>query len=84
MRSFHGIVNQLGKFIPDLVEKDKPLRDLLSKKNHWIWGNAQRKEFDQLKTDFTSPPVLTLYDPNKELKLSADATPISTLQVKTY
>lgn len=33
VRSFLGMVNQLGKFIPGLAEKDKPLRDLLSKKN---------------------------------------------------
>ncbi|XP_056149742.1 uncharacterized protein LOC130124306 [Lampris incognitus] len=35
LRSFLGMVNQLGKFIPQLVEKDKPLRDLLSKRNCW-------------------------------------------------
>lgn len=74
VRSFLGMVNQLGKFIPGLAEKDKPLRDLLSKKNQWIWSCAQQKAFDQLKNDLTSPPVLALYDPNKELKLSADAS----------
>lgn len=57
-----------------MAEKDKPLRDLLSKKNQWVWGCAQQRAFDQLKNDLTSPPVLTLYDPNKELKLSADAS----------
>lgn len=31
--SFLGMVTQLGKFIPHLAEKDKQLRDLLSKKN---------------------------------------------------
>lgn len=36
LRSFLGMVNQLGKFVPQLAEKDKPLRDLLSKKNHWV------------------------------------------------
>lgn len=69
VRSFLGMLNQLGKFIPGLAEKDKPLRDLLSKKYQWVWGCAQ-----QLKNDLTSPPVLTLYNPNKELKLSADAS----------
>lgn len=74
VRSFLGMVNQLGKFIPGLAEKDKPLRDLLSKKNQWVWGYAQQKAFDQLKSELTSTPVLTLYDPNKDLKLSADAS----------
>ncbi|XP_054871220.1 uncharacterized protein K02A2.6-like [Amphiprion ocellaris] len=72
--SFLGMVNQLGKFIPRLAEKDKPLRDLLSKKNQWVWSCAQQKAFDQLKSELTPTPVLTLYDPNKELKLSADAS----------
>lgn len=30
--------------------------------------------FDQLKSEMMSTPVLTLYDPNKELKLSTDAS----------
>uniref|UniRef100_A0A1A8CXN4 Gypsy retrotransposon integrase-like protein 1 n=1 Tax=Nothobranchius kadleci TaxID=1051664 RepID=A0A1A8CXN4_NOTKA len=74
VRSFLGMVNQLGKFIPGLAEKDKPLRDLLSKKNQWVWSCAQQKAFNQLKGDLTSTPILALYDPNKELKLSADAS----------
>lgn len=59
--------------IPGLAGKDEPLRDLLSKKNQWVWGCAQQRAFDQLKKDLTSPPVLTLYDLNKELKLLVDA-----------
>uniref|UniRef100_A0A3B1J669 ribonuclease H n=1 Tax=Astyanax mexicanus TaxID=7994 RepID=A0A3B1J669_ASTMX len=74
LRSFLGMVNQLGKFIPQLVEKDKPLRDLLSKKNCWLWGPDQVKAFNDLKKDLSSTPVLALYDPNKETKLSADAS----------
>ncbi len=74
VRSFLEMLNQLGKYIPGLAEKDKPLRDLLSTKYQWVWGCAQQKAFEQLKNDLTSPPVLTLYDPNKELKMSADAS----------
>lgn len=33
--SFLGMLNQLGKYISGLAEKDKPLRDLLSKKCQW-------------------------------------------------
>lgn len=40
LRGFLGMVNQLGKFIPNLSENDKPLRDLLSTKNIWYWGIA--------------------------------------------
>lgn len=68
------MVNQLGKFVPNLAEKDKALRDLLSKKNQWFWGPDQRKAFASLKQELSSTPVLQLYDPNKNLKISADAS----------
>ena len=41
LRSFLGTVNQLGKFVPNLAEKEKALRDLLSKRNQWYWGRKQ-------------------------------------------
>lgn len=74
VRSFLGMVNQLGKFIPNLAEKDKPLRDLLSKKNQWHWGPEQQKTFNGLKQELLTSPVLQLYDPNKPLRISADAS----------
>uniref|UniRef100_A0A3B3DHQ9 ribonuclease H n=1 Tax=Oryzias melastigma TaxID=30732 RepID=A0A3B3DHQ9_ORYME len=74
LRSFLGMVNQLGRFIPNLAEKDKVLRDLLSKKNHWYWGPEQQTAFERLKKELSSTPVLTLYNPNSDLKISADAS----------
>lgn len=74
---FLGMVNQLGKFIPGLAEKDTnhyPLCDLLSKKNQWVWGSAQQSAFAQFKRNLTSAPLLSLYDTKKELKFSADAS----------
>uniref|UniRef100_A0A1X7TIF7 Reverse transcriptase domain-containing protein n=1 Tax=Amphimedon queenslandica TaxID=400682 RepID=A0A1X7TIF7_AMPQE len=38
LRRFMGMVNQLGKFTPHLLELAQPLRELLSTKNAWIWG----------------------------------------------
>lgn len=32
-----GMANQHGKFLPQFTERDKPLRDSLSKKNSWRW-----------------------------------------------
>lgn len=74
LRSFLGMVNQLGKFIPQLAEKDKPLRDLLSKKNCWRWDIDQARAFQNLKDALTSPPVLAMYDPSRDCKVSADAS----------
>ncbi|RXN06598.1 Transposon Ty3-G Gag-Pol poly [Labeo rohita] len=74
LRSFLGMVNQLGRFIPKLADKDKALHDLLSKKNCWIWGMEQAKAFQTLKDALSSPPVLAIYDPNRDCKMSADAS----------
>lgn len=74
LRSFLGMVNQLGKFIPRLADKDKALRDLLSKKNCWIWGIEQANAFQALKDVLSSPPVLAIYDANRDCKVSADAS----------
>lgn len=74
LRSFLGMVNQMGKFIPQLAEKDKALRELLSKKNSWIWGADQEIAFRELKKALISPPVLAMYDPNRDTKVSADAS----------
>ena len=73
-RSFLGMVNQLSKFTDHLADKTKPIRDLLSEKNFWSWGQAQDKAFKQIKQCLISPPVLALYDTNKKTKITNDAS----------
>ena len=68
------MVNQLGKLIPRLAERDKPLRNLLSKKNHWFWGVDQNKAFDSLKEELTHISLFALNDPKKDIHVSADTT----------
>ncbi len=48
LRRFHGMVNQTSKFCPQLADKTKPLRDLLSTKNQWIWGHPQDEAFQNV------------------------------------
>ena len=74
LRRFLGMVNQLGKFSPHIAELSKPLRDLLSAKNAWLWTPAQDEAFTSLKKELTSPNILALYDPNAETTVSADAS----------
>ena len=40
VRCYLGMLNQLNKFVPDLSSKPKPLRDLVSTKNLWVWHFA--------------------------------------------
>ena len=74
MRRFLGMVNQLGKFSPNVADYTQPLRDLLRKKNDWVWGPEQKQAFQRIKQELTQPTILALYDPQLETKISADAS----------
>lgn len=74
LRSFLGMVNQLGKLIPQLANKDKALRDLQLENIFWVWGIEQAKAFQTQKDVLSSPPVLANYDSNKDCKVLADAS----------
>ena len=74
LRRFLGIINHQQKFIENLSEKTMPLRDLLSSKNEWHWGQAQEESFSRLKKEMTQAPVLAHYCSEKETIISADAS----------
>lgn len=68
------MVNQSGKYIPNLAELTHPLRERLSKKNAWIWGPQQRSAFEGIKEKLSSAPALAIFDPSLETTLSAYAS----------
>ena len=74
LRRFLGMINQLGKFSPDISELSQPLRELLSSRKTWLWGQAQDQAFQQLKDELSKPTTLTLYNPAADLKVSVDAS----------
>ena len=43
LRRFLGMVNQLGKFSPNLAQITQPLRELLKKASIWQWTEAQQQ-----------------------------------------
>ena len=71
---FLGMVNQSGKYIQNLAELTYPLRELLSKKNAWVWGPPQQHAFSVVKEKLSSAPALTIFCPAVEIILSADAS----------
>ena len=55
---FMGMVNQLAKFTPNLAEITQPLRELLSKKNTYLWSPDQEKSFEKIKQKLSKPTYL--------------------------
>ena len=75
LKSFIGLVNYYGKFLPDLPSLLAPLYRLFQKGMKWVWGDEQQKAFEEVKKLLTSECLLAHYDPNKELLLACDASP---------
>ena len=74
LRRFLGMTNQLSKFSPHLAEQTKPLRDLLSSKNLYAWGDDQDRAFNKIKATLSWSEILARYDATRETILSADAS----------
>ena len=73
LRSFIGMVNYYGKFIPNLATTLSPLYLLLS--TPWSWGSRQRCAFRDIKELLRSGQVLTHFDDGLPLILACDASP---------
>jgi len=74
LRRFMGMINQFGKFFPNLEELTQPLRELLRTQNSWMWSHTQDQAFSNVKTELTKPTVLTLFNLNAKLKVLADVS----------
>ena len=77
LKSFLGLVNQLGQFTTGISEAAEPLRGLLkSGKNEQVyqWLPIHQTAFENLKGLLIQPPVLAQYDPTAELVLETDAS----------
>ena len=66
LRRFLGMVNQLAKFTPQLSDATKPLRELLSSKNQWLWSDVQQQAFEAVRNMVSSDRVLALFDPHRQ------------------
>ena len=75
LRSFIGMVNYYGKFLPDLATLLSPLYRLLRKYARWRWRRRQRVAFRRVKDLLRSGRVLTHFDDKLPLVLACDASP---------
>ncbi len=69
-----GMINFIGKFIPNLSVRTSALRELLHDSTEFVWTERNEREWTALKTTLTTVPVLAYYDPTKRLKISTDAS----------
>lgn len=74
LRQFLGLINYLGKFIPNLSTISEPLNVLLKSNSEFTWNEAQQTSFERLKAIVTSEPVLKVYDTRHRTMISSDAS----------
>ena len=71
LQRFLGMVNQMGRFAPNLTSLTSPLRELLRKDVMWTWDTAQQ---NAIKKELCTTPTLAFYDATKPLIISTDAS----------
>ena len=74
LRSFLGLLNYYGKFIPNLSTTIHPLNRLLQHAKQWDWTAECAQAFEQAKQSLSSSSVLIHYDPALPLQLAGDAS----------
>ena len=74
LQRFLGMINYLGKLIPNPSNETAPLRLLLAKDVMWTFDQPQIDAVNRLKQQVTEAPVLKFYNPNLPMKISSDAS----------
>ena len=75
LRSYLGLVNYYGKFIPNLSTVLHPLNELSQKSKKWEWSSKCDEAFKKTKELITDSHVLVHYDPTLPVVLATDASP---------
>ena len=74
IQSFLGFANFYRRFISDYSDIVVPLTRLTRKGIKWNFSDAARKAFENLKSAFTSAPILTHWIPDKPIIVETDAS----------
>ena len=69
-----GMINYVRKFIPNLAEITKPLRELLKKEIDWHWNKSQEEAMNKIKELLISRSCLAFFDPSKAIQIQVDAS----------
>ena len=74
LRSFLGLLNYYGRFIPKLSSLIQPLHRLLQQNVKWKWSKDCDEAFQSAKAKIISPNVLVHYDATLPIRLAGDAS----------
>ena len=76
LQRFLGMINYLGKFIPNLTKHTTPLGNLLKKDVVFKLQKPQLDAIENLKTLVTSAPCLKIFDSKLPTRLKTDASSV--------
>lgn len=82
LQSFLGLINYVGKWIPNLATTTEPLKELLRQKSgrntniSELWGHSQQTAFNTLKAALGDIPNLGYYSVTDKTLVFADASPV--------
>lgn len=74
LRSFLGLANQLGHFVPDLAHMSEPLRKLLHKDIAYVWLEEHEMAFQSIIKALTSNLSVHHFDSSLRTELLTDAS----------
>jgi hypothetical protein len=75
LRSYLGLLNFYGRFLPNLSTVVAPMNYLMRKGVSYTWTASQENAFKESKELLKSSKVLVHYDQKKKLLLACDASP---------
>ena len=70
LQRFLGLVNYVGKFIPNLSDENAVIRQLVMKSNEFSWQYEHDKAYSKVKKIITNDPVLKIFNLKLPVTLS--------------
>lgn len=76
VKSFLGMTNYCARFIQGYATITEPLRRLTRSEVPFVWTEEQQTAFTTLKEQLRSDTVMSYFNPNEELEIIVDASPV--------